>query len=87
MIFIKLRELQIILRAKQTLDVLIALQEKVLSYVRSETHHSIWAFKKSYSDLKQSHKFRKNEQMQMVFTTEEFLEVATENWPKWDLNP
>ena len=25
--------------------------------------------------------------MYMVFTTEEFLEVATESWPEWDLNP
>ena len=33
------------------------------------------------SGLKKSHEFRKNEQMQMVFTTEEFLEVATETWP------
>ena len=23
----------------------------------------------------------------MVFTTEEFLEVAIESWPGWDLNP
>ena len=23
----------------------------------------------------------------MVFTTEGFLEVAIESWPKWDLNP
>ena len=28
-----------------------------------------------------------NEQMQMMFTTEEFLEVAIERWPEWDLNP
>ena len=32
-----------------------------------------------YSDLQQSHEFSRNGQMQMVFTTEEFLEVATEN--------
>ena len=23
----------------------------------------------------------------MTFTTEGFFEVATENWPEWDLNP
>ena len=23
----------------------------------------------------------------MVFRTEEFLEVAMESWPEWDLNP
>ena len=23
----------------------------------------------------------------MVFTTEGFLEVTTESWPEWDLNP
>ena len=23
----------------------------------------------------------------MVFTNEGFIEVATENWPEWDLNP
>ena len=43
--------------------------------------------KKLYSDLRQSHEFSKNEQMQIVFTTEELLEVATESWPEWDLNP
>ena len=31
--------------------------------------------------------FSGNEQIQMVFTTEEFLEVATEIWSEWDLNP
>ena len=28
-----------------------------------------------------------NEQMQMVFTNDEFLEVAIERWSEWDLNP
>ena len=23
----------------------------------------------------------------MLFTTEQFLEVAIESWPEWDLNP
>ena len=23
----------------------------------------------------------------MVFTTEEFFEIATESWPEWDLKP
>ena len=37
--------------------------------------------KKLYPDLMQSHahKFSKNEQTKMAFTTEEFLEVATES--------
>ena len=39
-----------------------------------------------HSDLRQSHEFSKNEQMQMVFATEEFLEVATESWSEWDFN-
>ena len=25
--------------------------------------------------------------MQMVFITEQFLEVAIGSWPEWDLNP
>ena len=44
-------------------------------------------FKKSYSDLRQSHEINENEQMQMLFTTEVFLEVAIESWSEWDLNP
>ena len=32
-----------------------------------------------YSDLRQSHEFSKNKEMQMVFTTEELLEVAIES--------
>ena len=28
-----------------------------------------------------------NELIHMVFTTEGFLEVAIQSWPKWDLNP
>ena len=38
------------------------------------------SLKKLYSDLRQSHEFSENEQMQMVFTTEELLEVAIESW-------
>ena len=30
---------------------------------------------------------RRNEQMQIVFTTEEFLDVAAESRPEWGLNP
>ena len=34
----------------------------------------------------QSHS-HENQQRKMVFTLEEFLEVATEIWPEWDMNP
>ena len=41
-----------------------------------------------YSGMKQSHEFSGNEQMQIVFTNEQFLEVAIESsWSEWDLNP
>ena len=36
---------------------------------------------------RQSHEFSENQQMKMVFTTEEFLEVAIKCWFEWDLNP
>ena len=37
--------------------------------------------------MRQLYEFSENEHMQMTFTTEEFLEVATESWPEWNLNP
>ena len=43
--------------------------------------------KKLYSDLKQSHKFSGNKQMQMLLNTEESLEVGIESWSEWDFNP
>ena len=43
--------------------------------------------KKLYSDLRQPHEFSENEQMQMAFTTDEFLELAIESWSEWHLNP
>ena len=71
-------------------------QEKVLSDVWYEIHlvwrnipstgRSLWAKKHIYLDLRQSHEFNKNEQMQIVFTMEELLEVAIESWSEWDLN-
>ena len=36
--FIKVQELQIVLRATQTLDALIFFKKKVLSYLQSEIH-------------------------------------------------
>ena len=33
-----------------------------------------------YSGLRQSHEFSRNEQIHMVFTAEEFSEVAMESW-------
>ena len=47
----------------------------------------LFRLEKIYSDLRRSHEFSENEQMQKVFTTEEFLEVAIESWPERDLNP
>ena len=43
--------------------------------------------KKLYSDLRQSHEFSENEKIQMMFTIEEFSEIAIESWSEWDLNP
>ena len=43
--------------------------------------------KKAIYRLRQSHEFSGNEHIHMVFTTEEFLEVAIESWSDWDLNP
>ena len=40
---------------------------------------NLLGLKKSYLGLRQSHEFSGNEQMQMVFTTEEFLVVAIES--------
>ena len=51
------------------------------------TRQSVWASKKSYLGLRQSHEVSGNEQMQIVFITEEFLEVAIESWSEWDLSP
>ena len=62
-----------------------------MSDVLSETHlvwrnivsarQSVWAYKKlSYSGLRQPLEFSGNEQMQTVFTAQEFLEVAIESW-------
>ena len=72
-------------------------EEKLFSHVRSAIHfvwrnvastgRSVWVSKKLYSHLRRSHEFSENEQMQIVFTTEKFLDVAAESWPKWGLNP
>ena len=35
-----------------------------------------------YSVLRLSHEFSENAQMQMVFTTEQVLEIAIESWPE-----
>ena len=43
--------------------------------------------KKLYSGLRQSHELSRNEQMQIVVTFEEFLEVAIESWSELNLNP
>ena len=40
-----------------------------------------------YSDLRQSHDFSGNEELQTVFTTEEFLEVVIESWTSRNMNP
>ena len=73
-------ELQIVLRATQTLDVLIFFKKKfcmmpgqkfTLFDATSLLPDDLSRFKKYiYSDLKQSHEVSENEQMQMVFTTE-----------------
>ena len=39
-----------------------------------------------YSNLRQSYRFSENEQIQMLFTTEELLGEAIESWSEWDLN-
>ena len=95
--FMKVYELNIVLRATQTLDIPIFFKKKfclmsgmkfTLSDATSLLPDNLCGLKKCiYSDLRQSHEFNKNEQMQMVFTTEELLEVAIESWSEWDLNP
>ena len=93
----KVYELNIVLRATQTLDILIFFKKKfclmsgmkfTLSDATSILPDDLCGLKTYiYSDRRQSHEFNKNEEMQMVFTTEEFLEVALESWSEWDLNP
>ena len=58
-----------------------------LSGVTSFLPDNLSGVKKLYLGLRQSHEFSGNEQMQMVYTTEPFLEVAIEGWSEWDLNP
>ena len=88
MIFIKVQELQIVLRATQTLDVLIFFKKKIclmsglnftLSKVTSFLPDNLSEPKKLYAGQRHSHEFSGNDQMQMVFNTEEFLEVALES--------
>ena len=91
------QKFQILLRAIQTLDfltffnkkfyVMSGLKSNVLSDVTTFLPDNLSGLKILYSDLRQSHEFSGNEQMQMVFTTEQFLEVVTESQTEWDLNP
>ena len=98
MIFIKVQELQIVLRVTQNLDVLIFFEERfclmsglkfTLSDVTSFLPNNLSELIKIIfsSGLRQSHEFSGNEQIQMVFTNEEFLEIAIKSWSEWDLNP
>ena len=51
-----------------------------LSDVTSFLSHNLSGLKKKlYLGLRQSHEFSGNKQMQMVFTAQEFLEVAIES--------
>ena len=58
-----------------------------LSKVKSFLPDNFSGPKKLYSGQRQSHELSGNDQMQMVFNTEEFLEVSLESWSEWDLNP
>ena len=73
-------------------------QGKILFDVRSEIHlvwHNIVSTRKSVWAQKKKIKFRPkaitwvcgNEQLQIVFITEEFLEVAIESWSEWTMIP
>ena len=54
---------------------------KILSDITSLLPDNLSGLKKDlYSGLGQSHQFSRNEQMQMVFNTEQFLEVAIERY-------
>ena len=79
LIFIKVQELQIVFRVTQTFDVFVFLkkifclmsgQKFTLFDAKLLLPDDLFGLKNIYSDLSQSHEFSKNEQMQMVFTTE-----------------
>ena len=58
-----------------------------LSDVTSFPLDNLSGLKDLHPGLRQSHKLiYENEQMQMVFLTEQFLEVVIESWTHWDLN-
>ena len=58
-----------------------------LSDVTSFLSHNLPGLKKKlYLGLRQSHEFSGNKQMQMVFTAQEFLEVAIESNLSWIFN-
>ena len=76
------KQLQIVLRATQILDVLFFFKKKFclmsgLKFTLSDTtsllSDDLSRLKKNYIQTRQSHKFSENEQMQMVLTTEKFL--------------
>ena len=58
-----------------------------LVWVTSLLPENLPGLKNIYSGLRELHELTENEQMQIVFTTKQFLEVAIESWSKWDLNP
>ena len=89
-IFIKVQELKIVLSAIQTLDVLIFFTKMFwlisgLQLTPSDVR-SFLPDNLLYLGLRQSHEFSGSEQMQMVFTTEQFLKVAVESWSESDLS-
>ena len=88
LIFVKVQELQIVLRATQTLDVLTFFKKKfclmsglkfTLSDVKSFLQDNLSGLEKNHFQAWGNH-VSGNEQIQMVFTTEQFLEVAIESW-------
>ena len=88
LIFIKVQELQIVLRATQTLDVLIFFKKKfclmsslkfTLSDAASLIVDDLPGLQKIYSVLGRSDEFSENEQMKMVITTEKFFRSSYSN--------
>ena len=88
--FIKVQELKIFLRTKQTFEVLIFFKEKFclmsglkfpLPDVTSFLPDNLSGLEKDYIQVWGNHDFNGNKQMQMVFTAKEFLKVAIESWP------
>ena len=91
LIFIKVQELQIVLKTTQTPDVLVFFKEKFclmsrLKFILSDvTLFLPDILSKLIRIILWPEAITWTDPM--VFTTEKFLEIAIESWFEWDLNP